>query len=220
MPPPFVWHVWPAQGWPATAEQELCFVEDLRAAAHDQVAQWSRPNITCLLGALRCGVTVETLMNALPGLVPAELLACYELLEYRRATAEAAWRQLVGEASAHSLAEHAEHAQVLLPVPVARIATGATTMRGHGGFERVVLSVATDVSAVGDRAHALERALAALGPGDPRGKILGAQLHHPLDPALWSDPYYLPSRVGALSPMRVADLLGERPANEDTEWDR
>lgn len=219
MPSPYVWHVWPGQGWPSSPAQELAFLEELREASGTTVAEPTRASITCMLGALRCGITYRSLQAALPGVNPAEMIAGYDLLELRRAQAEKAWRALVGDPSASSLAEHTERAALLLPVPVRRIATGVATLQSRGALDRVTLEVATQVARFAERAEAMEAKLSQYRHGDIRGIVLGAQLHNPLDPALWSEPYFLPERVGTLSPTRVADLLGERAAVEDVEWD-
>lgn len=219
MPSPFVWHVWPGQGWPASPAQELAFLDELREASAGTVAEPNRASVTCLLGALRCGITFEALREHLPGVSAAEMLAGYEMLEMRRAQAEKAWRSLVGDPSASSVAEHTPRASLLLPVPVRRIATAVATLHSRGALDRLALEVATHVARHAERSEALEEQLTGFRHGDLRGIVLGTQLHNPLDPALWSEPYFLAERVGALSPTRVADLLGERAAVEDVEWD-
>lgn len=209
MPQLLIWHVWPGQGWPASAAQELEFLEDLRAAVGTRRGAASRPSITCVLNALRNAVSLDTVLRVLPGARPEEMLAGYELLEGQRLLAEESWRHIVADPGADVMASHAEQAQKLLPVPMSRIATAATMMPTHAALERVVMNVATQIARVRERAAGYEQVLSTLTSGDARGALLGARLHHPLEPALWSDPYFLPVRVGELSPPRVMDLLGE-----------
>jgi hypothetical protein len=60
-------------------------------------------------------------------------------------------------------------------------------------------------------AHGLESALLDLEPQDPEGVEVGCRLYNPHEPGVYGNPFYLPDRVAALSPVRVREFLGENP---------
>ena len=171
-----------------------------------------RMHYTAVLNALRCGLTACGLLTNLPGMHPADLLAAYVHLERLRMESWHAWQAIVEEPTVAGLAEHSGDASVLLPVPLYRIATVASNVHTDGVLRQTVAAVAAEIDAHARAAAGIEDMLAARRPPDAGGVKLGVKLHHPHEPALWGAPYFLPTRVTALSPMRVADLLGERPA--------
>jgi hypothetical protein len=46
-------------------------------------------------------------------------------------------------------------------------------------------------------------------PGSVTGVDLGAKLYNPMNPGVYGNAFFLADRVSSLSPVRVADLLGE-----------
>jgi hypothetical protein len=219
---PHVWHLWPSRQWPASPEEETQFVADLSRAAARVVARRRRPptepvddvtaraNTTAVVNALRSGIGAVALLELVPGTPATELLAAYELLSDGLRASAQDWAAIVTEPALAGVLVVATSASVLMAVPMHRIATISANGRGCT-LTTAVVAISASVGEHTRRAEAVERALAQCPPQDLRRRIaLGAQLHNPLDPALWGSPYYLPSRVTTLSPRRVADLLGER----------
>lgn len=234
MAPPYSWHVLPARGWPTSAAEELRFVADLhqqvalgvrgprRAPRHprdaqkaaEEVLEHQRVNITAVLNALRCGMSVAELLDQLPGAHPYDLLAGYTVLASRRAAAADAWATLVADPNRLLDQEIATRASLLLPIPVYR----ALTAISSGGARSVTQAVRRAAQLVRERTaavDAVEANLAHRGAADPSAVLLGARLHNlgpdaQWDPPLWAAAYYLPRRVTDLSPRRVGDLLNER----------
>ena len=167
-----------------------------------------RDSVSALLVLLRCGTPVEDALRLVPGLTPDRMLAAYDHLESARAVSVDAWRRIASEPSAHALLEHAEPASRLLP-----LATHLSLARGMAArseeARRVVAEIAAEVDRVQSLVCGIETSLASTRPGDARGVDVGSQLYNPLDPGLYSNPFYLPDRVASLSPIRVRDLLGE-----------
>lgn len=206
----FVWHLWPGRHWPASAQEERAFVDDLAALAGEPARAAARYDITAVLNALRCGVTVPELLTYAPGSDPACLLAAYRDLEGRRVASVNAWYALREDPSYSALTEHGPAAGLLLPAPVKRIVSISGIVSAPT-LARVIAQEDADVSRALRSAAQVEADLARRTPPDECGVALGAILHNPIQPGLWGHPYYLPPRVGTLSPLRVADLLGERP---------
>jgi hypothetical protein len=212
-PPRHVWHLWPGRHWPALPEEEHQFVADLERAALEVGAgnaKVERYHHTAVLNALRCGLTAAQLLELIPGSRPQDLLTAYVTLERERMQSWLAWREIVEDPTWETVTHYTAEAKLLLPVPVARVVTIASQVRGPHAVAQAVRDVNESVQAHVRAAEHIEHMLAARTPPDPVGVNLGVKLHNPKDPGVWGHPYFLPSRVGNLSPNRVRDLLGER----------
>lgn len=197
------WQLFGAHSRPATAAEEAAFVAALRA---HRATRHTRDDLTMLLGALRCGLGLAPVLELLPGAAPGALRGAYEALEARRAAAVGAWHAIV--ADPESLVVHAETAATLLPVPVARLCRLGDQAPPEV-LAQIARRLAGQVEAAGTAALALERELAAAR--DAAGAVaIGFRLYDPETPGLWSSRFFLAPRVGALVPLRVQALLGER----------
>lgn len=204
-----LWQLWPGRHWPLLREEEQEFRTELCRLAEGEVLEHDRGDYTAVLNALRCGLSAAELTEIAPGLRPGRLLGAYEHLEALRSESHAAWDALVEDPSRIVLARHSHNAARLLPVPVYRILSGDQITEGRS-LVSVVAAASSEVARLRSEGAAVEDALRSLTPPSERAVTLGRELYDPYDPGVWGNPYFLPDRVGALMPVRVADLLGER----------
>lgn len=208
------WQPWPAAGRPATAVEERRFIERLadlavESAPRDTISSsWNhtRRDVTAVVNALRCGLDADELLRRAPGLVPGRLVAAHRDVEARRRRAARAWQAIAAAPTVLSLDHHAPVAATLLPVVVARLQERAR----HGDAELAngVRQAVVEVDRVGRIARSVEEWMFASPIGDaPR---VGRLLYDLDEPALWDHEHFVPNRVGAVVPTRLAALLGER----------
>jgi hypothetical protein len=217
----FVWHLWRGRNWPALPDEERAFhavLIELRTGPLPQPGDLpsgdlldQRMHYTAVLNALRCGISAHELVRLLPGVAPDDLLKAYAELERRRALSSQAWQQIARDPTHSTLAEHGPAAAVLLPVPLRRIARDEVHRISAERLKAAVSRIEAQLLVHDVACVRLEAALARAAVPPAVAVAIGAQLHNPQNPTLWGAPYYLPPRVGALSPVRVADLLEERP---------
>lgn len=187
----------------------------LRAASGSGSAgRWDRVDLTMVITMLRAGVELADAWAVAPGLSPSGMLAAYEHVERMRAQAERSWAQLCdkvrgvldGTLPADALVGEADAAK-LLPGPCSRLVTAA--IRSDGRLRNVL---ATEERQVQECRAVLERIFdqieRAATPDEARE--LGRQIYSPSGECLMHHPAFLPARVGELSSLRVADLIGER----------
>lgn len=208
--PAAIWQLWPGPGAPATTAEEHTFVARLATlapATGGRPAPRERRVVTAVLNALRCGITVDDLLDRAPGLRPCDLLDAYRDLDRRRRIAVRAWHAMERRRTIDSLTEHGPVAAQLLPVLVARLVTAAE-IGGERGVAYAIAAASVDLAATAETELRLETAMARRS-GAERAAV-GRQLYDLYEPGLWSTASYLPTRVGSLVPVRVAALLGER----------
>jgi len=229
-----VWSPWPTVPRPATAAHEQTFVQALTDAAERAggpvEGEPSRPDVTLLLNALRCGVTVAQLGEMAPGMRPERLLGAYLGLEAARQRSARAWR-LISRAAEHrpgideadrasaaqtALRAHAAEASRLLPTIVVRLVDIAKRRPSDlaDAVHRATVEVSVQAAHVRRIEAAIERVAIEYPAGvraDEWAAELGGLLYDPFGEAVANRPDYLPERVGLLTPTRVAALLNERP---------
>lgn len=203
-----LWHLWPGRHWPLTHAEEAAFVADLSARCDEgQRARATRGDMTAVLNAMRCGLSVDELLQVAGGLRPGRLLVAYQELDRRLQGVVSAWAEIVNRPTIATLTEHASAATRLLPIPVHRILATAAYSPPQRLAENI-RHAAAEVNRVGAAALALEQHLPLLRADD--AVAAGLELYNPYYPGLWGHPFFLPARVGALVPVRVRELLGER----------
>lgn len=209
----YAWHLWPGRHWPSSAAEEAALVADLAARVGDGPRPVvNRAHVTSVLNVLRCGLTVDAVLATAPGIDPACLLAAYERMEALRARSAAAWAAIVADPCMHTLTEFGPTAARVLSVPVYRLAIAAQAVSPET-LRSTARQLDAQVRQVGALSLRLEEQLARLVPPSEQGVSLGRRLYNPYQPAVWGDPFYLPARVGTLSPVRASDLLGERESS-------
>lgn len=201
------WMPWSGRNRPATPLEEQDFVRHLAERAGIERVAFRRSDVTAVLNALRCGLTVDELLEQAPGLQPRRLYSAYRQLEHLRCTSEFAWVAIAISGSIETFEEYAEEAAKLLPALVARLTEVARS--GPEEFDLVLLQLSAAVTSTGAAAQRIERVIEASPDGSDRPIDLGRVLYDPTGAGLTSRPDYLPSRVGTLVPVRVAALLGE-----------
>jgi hypothetical protein len=211
-PSSHLWQVWPGRSWPLSISEERVFVDELADRIDGPAStKWTRGDVTSLLNALRCGLTPDELFSAGPGLLPARLLAAYRHLEALRAEAAAAWSALVDQPDTAHLAGAGPLAARLVPTPVYRLVETANE-RDQAAVAATMERITNDMRRITRRVEAVEDELAGLnGQHSEEAVALGCVLYHPYQQGLWGHPYFVPARVGALTPTRVATLLDEEP---------
>lgn len=212
------WQLWPGRHYPLAASEEAAFVADLRLRSVNEpppiqprggTKVLDRDITTVLLGALRCGSMPTEVLGLAPGLRCSQLVRKYDELEVLRGRAEEAWRAIIDSPTVATISEHAAAAARLLPVPVYDLVNRGTIVNPEG-LELAVSRTAAHVEELGRQVRAVE---SDLERGLMSGEALierGRVLYDPYVPGLWANPYFLPDRVGTLTPVRLADLLGER----------
>ena len=206
-----LWHPWVSRFWPSTAREETAFVADLQARAAVGVdaagRDFDRRDVTALVTALRCGLTVEELLARARGLRPARLLAAHRHLELARAAGQGAWQSIVATPTSAALAHFAPLAATLLPVIVGHLE--AIDRRTPRDLERGILTADAEISRTTQSVLLLEERLDACTAPSDRGRAIGSLLYDAYGDGAWALGTFLSPRVGTLVPLRVASLLGE-----------
>ena len=202
------WMPWTGRNWPATAREERAFVVRLTELAPPRQGAATRSDITAVLNALRCGLTVDELLDRAPGLQPGRLLDAYCVLDAERAESEQAWHAIVARPNLETFVRHGTSAARLLPAAITGLRSVAELHLQSLGV--AVGELADRVRSVQARVCRIEDVLDRLIPPSDRGVELGRQLYDPIGGGETSHPDYLPTRVGTLVPTRAAALLGER----------
>lgn len=168
--------------------------------------EFERRDVTVLMTALRCGLTLPEIRVQAPGVRPTRLLAAYIELERRRAEAEAAWRAIEHDGTSRALELHSVLAAQLLPAIVTQLSMFV------GDAERFTAEMAKCIDQINrtSRRVLLLEDRVAQGADDPdRIRELGTLLYDVYGHGAWSLETFLPPRVGTLVPLRLAALLGE-----------
>ena len=202
---PVAWMPWPDSGPPASTAGEVEFLRALTAMAGPGSDEPRRADITAVLNALRAGITPERLLELVPGLRPRQLRGGYLELEQRRAKSVAAWFAIVDEPTVETFEGHAPIAERLLPVPIEHLRVKSKI--DQRGFPTAVARAASRVWTAGSVVVRLEAELDRFEPTADWAVALGRKLYDPFEECALGNDYFLPNRVGALVPARVAQLL-------------
>jgi hypothetical protein len=204
-----LWHPWVTRHWPSTATEEALFVTQLEMLAEQQshAPMFDRRDVTALVTALRCGLTVDELLERARGLKPARLLAAHRYLDGERRRGQEAWQAIVADPTAATLAEHGPLAATVLPVIISHL--DAIVRRGGQDLAPSIGAADAEIARTAESVRVLDERLdACVAPSD-RGRAIGTLLYDAYGEGAWSLGTFLAPRVGALVPLRVASLLGE-----------
>jgi hypothetical protein len=202
---------WAGRQSPCSRHEEADLVRELTIVVGAdgltaEGVEFERRDVTVLMTALRCGLSLPEIRVQAPGVRPARMLAAYLELERRRSEAEAAWRHLEATAAPAALESHGVLAAQLLPAIITQL------VQYVGDADRFALEigrVADQVARTSRRVLLLEDRVAQ-GADDPdRIRELGTLLYDVYGHGAWSLESFLPPRVGAIVPLRLAALLGE-----------
>lgn len=203
-----MWQPFGRRRAPMSQQRESEFVTALRDAAGPDLPDAAlRDDMTLVLNALRCGLDLLEVEHFAPGVAPGRLLAAYLVLDRERVDAVRAWNAVVRDPA--QLPHLAESAQRILPHAIARALAAYNDDLPLDVVAALVADYAAEVHQVQREALRIEREMVA-APDEETAATIGLRLYNPLGTYLWDHPAYLATRVGTLSPTRVADLLGER----------
>lgn len=160
-----------------------------------------------VLTILRSGATLPQVLEQAPGFNLAGALAAYNHLTKELMQASLAWQAIVEDPSPRVIQAQAAEASRILPTPVGQL----TQIIGERPDQLATVHgrVVAEVLATSEDAAAIHEQLCRMDPLSQEAVALGLQLFRGGREALWSNPYFRPSRVGELSPLRAASLLGE-----------
>lgn len=206
VPPTFTWQALDGQGWPASQDQEHQFVADMRRAASDTTTEATRTATTCVLNALRSGATLEQVRDLLPGMNPSEMLASYRVLSRRLNVSKNAWARIVEHGTQDALNKEAPRAGTLMPIPVHRLQFVLSQINMPERAADLIADTGRRVREVSAQSQVIEEKLTQFPAGHRSAIGLGRSLHDVSQPGLWGHPFFLPDRVGQLSPIRAIDL--------------
>ena len=198
---------WLGRQSPASAAEELAFVEDLLDLIGGEVdVEFERRDVTVLITSLRSGLSVPQVRAQAPGVEPTRLLSAYREVDRRRAFAERAWSALEEDGTTDGVMRYGELAGQLLPAVITRLAA----YLGDEDRFKVELERASDqVARTTRRVKLLEDRVVAAADDPERARELGTLLYDVYGHGAWSLETFLPPRVGTLVPLRLAALLGD-----------
>lgn len=205
---------WADTGPLATTTDEIEFFRQLEFSAGGTEGDFRRADMTAVLNALRAGLAFGELLDLTPGLRPTALYGAYLTLERSRAASADAWRTIVACPSREVMQMHGASAERLLPVIVQRLSVKAAIHRGE--LPAAVAWFDADLTATTAAVIRIEDELDRCDEGSDRAYRLSRQLYDPFGESLFFHDHFLPGRVGALDPHRVAALLDERPVRGRT----
>ena len=197
--------MWPGQYWPMSAQQEKTAVAELRRRAGKPSA-FDRDDVSAMVGILRCGAEWDRVLELAPGLNLPALLGAYEKLDGGLRKSRKAWKSIVTQPTSGSLLRNASQAALVLPVPVHRalfVLEDSPELLAHE-----VAIISEQVEEYCRATLLVEAELRKYSPPSNAGMSVGARLFSSTRPGAYADPFFLAERVTALSPVRVAELLG------------
>lgn len=205
---PVAWLPWAQPGTPTTARDEQRFLADLEQHAGGITAPHTRRDLTAVLNALRGGLDVGDLLERAPGVAPDRLYGAYLQLDSLRADACDAWQAIVADGSRAGLLRHGSSAARLVPVAVAELRR--SVQHGADAISVEIERVDGRIRQAAELVARFEHELDHCHPSPERARAIGEQLYNPYEASMYFDSWFLPTRVGAIVPTRVAALLGER----------
>lgn len=208
----YIWHVWPARHYPASAVEEEIFYSDLTAAsslARGETIPFERGDATTVLNTLRNGMTLDELLAVAPGVKVDRLVSAYRHLDALRVDALTAFTDMCANLCDRTV-NAARPASALLPVPTYRLISAFTDATAKNATNDEASAVCALISDMASAALDLESRLADPALDRTEAVRLGRTLYDPFLGGLWSHPYYASCRVGTLTPDRVRDLFGEK----------
>ena len=201
-----IWMPWLGRNRLVTPAEEAEFVDQLAARAGVVRATVRRTDVTAVLNALRCGLTVGELFERAPGLCPARLYAAYCELERRRFDASLAWTSIAIAGRIDVFTEHRTEAAKLVPALVARL--DEVVVETPDEFDLVLLQLAAAVASTNAAARRIERVIEASPLDSDRSIELGRVLYNHAGAGVTSRPDFLAHRVGTLVPTRRGAARG------------
>lgn len=206
----YTWHTWAhSRGFPYTAGEESKFVATLEESAGsedtapDRQALTLRHLMTAIVTAVRDGATLTDITATAPLLTSQELLTAYTEINHRLVSSRQSWERIVTTGDLEVFAEESASAARILPLQVNRLHEAA----GGRSFALVAEELDNRVSEFTRLVQAVEDEMH--GETDLRRRDELKEDLQGGETSLRENPLMLPSRVGELTPTRLALLLGE-----------
>lgn len=204
-----LWNPWFCRNHPFLMEEEVAFMKELKTrVVKKEPFIVEREDYTLMLDSLRGGTNIDDLTKCLPGLELERLLAAYKAIERKRTASVKALNVILTNPSLETFELNHKKAAVLNPLITSRL-NKALHNPAENCIETVVELINKNISKVKEETLILENTLKLMPVASEEAVILGSKLYNPYQPGLWSSPYYVPERVGVLSPVRVRSLLVE-----------
>lgn len=201
-----LWNPWVTRNWPALEEEEGNLAVTL-ASKNVGTSTFERGDITLILDMLRTGAEISEVQKLLPGLQISSLAVAYNHLESLRSVSVNAWLSLRAKPSVDFFEQQRDSINLLFPLFV-KILDDAESL-GKENFINAVRIIGLRNDDLKEKTELIEHKLRQRLP-DHEAEIEAIVLYNPYQPGLWGDPYYIPLRVGTLSPLRVRQLLAEK----------
>lgn len=206
----YIWQYFEGRGWPLTANEETIFVRQLRKIAENTIQEPSRGEITAVLNGMRCGLSTTSFLEQVPGLCPAKLYGAYRFLTQQLRASLKAWDSIVAESSLTSLEVWGDNAAKVLPSVINQLQAYSEFANGRQLSERIAY-LKNNIVAQGVHALQVEHWMATSKDTTIKAE-LGRFLYDPYQVGVWSQAYFLPTRVGVLTPTIVNNLLENTPS--------
>ncbi|MFA5566590.1 MAG: hypothetical protein WC184_11880 [Acidimicrobiia bacterium] len=201
----YIWQYFEGRGWPLTANEETIFVRQLRKIAENTTQEPSRSEITAVLNGMRCGLSTTNLLEQVPGLCPSKLYGAYRFLAQQLRTSLKAWDSIVAESSLSSLEVWGDNAAKVLPSVINQI-QAYSEFASTKQLSKRITHLNNNIVTHGVHALQVEHWMATSKNTITKAE-LGRFLYDPYQVGVWSQAYFLPTRVGVLTPTIVNNLL-------------
>lgn len=200
----YAWNIVPGAHWPACPTGERTFVADLtQAAGNTNGIVPTRNDVTLLLVALRNNSTVEEMLSVVPGMNTASLLAAHQALTHVLDAAVDAWDAIVIDPSDDTIESTFNTAAPVMGATAGQLAA----IRSRSEREYFISRTEGMSQMLRSSADEMFEALAFLPHRSREGVELGRLLFNGDQPAVFTDPLFIPTRIGELSAERAADLF-------------
>lgn len=210
-----LWHLWPGTYVPAMKDEEKSFATYLESVVPAELRthppgelRFDRGDVTAVLNALRCGVQANELIELIPGTAPERLWWAYRHLFDLCERGHDEFMALL-KYGASAVNVNISIAGTYAPIPTAKMCA-ALPLHNTQSVSEEVASILEATSQSCAKVEAQLRQAQLLDVAPRAVAALGRSLYDPYNPCLWGHPYFLPRRVGELTPTRVRDLLNER----------
>lgn len=197
------WTTWSmARGYPLTSSEEAALIIDLEKFEPienpiDDSVITSRNNISLLMTILRDGSSIKTCHEIAPNINPADLLAAYNDIRKKLENAKAAWQRILCRPDTYE--ENKTEAYKVLPHIINAVSNAKPCER-----QSLLAEMAELVASYTDHILSLEETCIDITNSSKILYSLGKSSQ-----PLWDHNFFLPNRVGQLTPTRLAFLLGE-----------
>jgi len=216
-----MWQILPGQGFSMSLEQERVFVLELKERSVDskKKGRYNRDDLIIVLTALRCGTSVDILLQMAEGSDVKNLYISYLKLEEKRLKAVEAWNDLILYPDYAHVLKNKNSIKKIMPFVGSKLDDIVLEVKSESIKKEQMLDkimyIASNVTKVSMLASSKENELSDFinkrnNISEKKAIEIGVELYDPIRPGIYGNNFYLPNRVASLTPMRVRDLLNEK----------